>query len=77
MRIATAILAEYGTVSLTMIRDQIVDLALDETELSPRELAVRYHGYPGLLRLGGVGLQASQGPRPDHQPGFCRHQGGR
>ena len=59
------------------VRDQIVDLALDETELSPRELAVRYHGYPGLLRLGGVGLQASQGPRPDHQPGFCRHQGGR
>ena len=59
------------------VRDQIVDLALDETELSPRELAVRYHRYPGLLRLGGVGLQASQGPRPDHQPGFCRHQGGR
>ena len=59
------------------VRDQIVDLALDETELSSRELAVRYHGYPELLRLGGVGLQASQGPRPDHQPGFCRHQGGR
>ena len=59
------------------IRQEIIHLALEERQLSPRELAVRCHGHQGLLRLGSLGLPASQGPRPDHQPGLCRHQGGK
>jgi putative transposase len=58
------------------VRRQIVDLALDEPELSPRELAVRFTDTK-LLRLGSFGLPPAQGPRPDHQPGLHRHQGGR
>ena len=58
------------------VRRQIVDLALDEPELSPRELAVTFTDTRGLLRLGSVRLSPAQGPRPDHQPGLRRHQGG-
>ena len=29
------------------VRGQIIDLALEETQLSPRELAVRFNGTPG------------------------------
>ena len=32
--------------------------------------------YEELFCLGSVRLQAAQGPRPDRQPGVCRHQGG-
>ncbi len=56
---------------------RIVDLALDEPELSPRELAVRFTDTAALLRLGSLGLPPAQGPRPDHQPGLHRGQGGR
>ena len=52
------------------VRGQIIDLALEETQLSPRELAVRFTDTKGLLCLGSLGLPASQGPRPDHQPRF-------
>ena len=58
------------------VRGQIIDLALEETQLSPRELAVRFTDQ-GLLCLGSLGLPASQGPRPDHQPRFRGHQGSR
>ena len=40
------------------IRRQIVDLALDQPELSPRELAVRFTDEARILCLGGVGLSA-------------------
>ena len=59
------------------VRGRIIDLALEETQLSPRELAVRFYGHQGLLCLGSLGLPASQGPRPDHQPRFRGHQGSR
>ena len=59
------------------VRGQIIDLALEETHLSPRELAVRFTDTQGLLCLGSLGLLASLGPRPDHQPRFRGHQGSR
>ncbi len=34
------------------------------------------HGHQGLLRLGSLGLPASQGPGPNYKPGLCGHQGG-
>ena len=43
----------------------------------PRELATRFTDSRRLFRLGILGLSAAQGPRPDHQPGLRRHQGGR
>ena len=59
------------------VRQKIIDLALEETQLSPRELAVRFTDTRGLLRLGSLGLPASQGPGPDYKPSLCGHQGGR
>ena len=59
------------------VRQEIIDLALEETQLSPRELAVRFTDTRGLLRLGSLGLPASQGPGPDYKPSLCGHQGGR
>ena len=56
---------------------QIIDLALEETQLSPRELAVRFTDTRGYFVFGSLGLPASQGPRPDHQPRFRGHQGSR
>ena len=58
------------------VRQQIVEMALDQPELSPRELAVTFTDTKGLFCLGSVRLQAAQGPRPDHEPGLHRHQGG-
>ena len=40
------------------VRSQIVDLALDQPELSPRELAVRFYGRDRILCLGGLGLSS-------------------
>ena len=70
------------------IREQIVELALEEEELSPRELAVRFtdtKAYPRACHLDrwrsyaldvrSQRLQASQSPRPHRQPGLYRHQG--
>ena len=42
------------------VRERIVNLALDESALSPRELAVYRHRR--LFCLGGLGLSAAQGP---------------
>ena len=42
------------------IRSQIVDLALDQPELSPREVAVRFTDEQAILCLRGVGLSASE-----------------
>ena len=44
------------------VRAQIVDLALEEPDLSPRELAVRFTDTEKLLCVGGVGLSPAQGP---------------
>ena len=41
-------------------RSQIVDLALDQPELCPRELAVRFTDEAEYFRLGGLGLSASK-----------------
>ena len=43
------------------VRDQIIDLALEDPELSPRELAVRFTDDEELLCIGGFGLSAAQG----------------
>jgi putative transposase len=51
-------------------RDQIIELALNEPELSPRELAVTFTDTI-------LSLSPAQGPRPDHQPRLHRHQGRR
>ena len=59
------------------VRDRIVELALNEPELSPRELAVTLHRHRKLFCLGGFRLSPAQGARPDHQPGLHRHQGRR
>ena len=59
------------------IRSQIVDLALDQPELSPRELAVRFTDEARIFCLGGLGLSASESARSYHQPGLHRHQSGR
>jgi putative transposase len=58
------------------VRDQVIDLALDEPDLSPRELAVTFTDRR-LLRLGILGLPPAQGAGSDHQPGLHRHQGRR
>ena len=58
------------------VRRQIVDLALDETGTIAPGAGRDVHRYEGLLRLGSVRLSPAQGPRPDHQPGLRRHQGG-
>ena len=47
-RIAPAAPDGYGTVSPT-VQDQIVELALDEPELSPRELALRFTDIKGYF----------------------------
>ena len=58
------------------VREQVLELALDEPELSPRELATR---FTDLMKsfCRSIGLSAAQGTRPDHQPGLHRHEGGR
>ena len=58
------------------VRERIVQLALDASELSPRELAVRFTDTESYFRVRGFGLPLAQGARPDHQPGLHRDQGG-
>jgi putative transposase len=43
------------------IRERIVQLALDEPELSPRELATCFTDSEGYFICGGIGLSAAQG----------------
>ena len=57
------------------VREQVLELALDEPELSPRELATRFTDLKKYFCVGGIGLSAAQGTRPDHQPGLHRHEG--
>ncbi len=57
------------------IRGRIVRLALEEPELSPRELAVRFTDTERYFRVRGQRLPAAEGPRPDHQPGLRGDQG--
>ena len=51
-----------GTAFPTTCAGQIIELALDEPELSPRELAARFTDTQKLLRLGSLGLSPAQGP---------------
>ena len=44
------------------IRAQIIDLALEEAELSPRRVGSAVHGYEGLLRIGSFSLSPVKGP---------------
>jgi putative transposase len=44
------------------IRENIIDIALDQTELSPRELAVRFTDTRKLFRVRSFGLPPAQGP---------------
>ena len=66
-----------GTAFPTLSAQRIVAMALEVPELSPRELATRFTDTRRLFRLGIFRLSAAQGPRPDHQPGLRRDQGGR
>ena len=59
------------------IRSQMVDLALDQPELSPRELAVRFTDEAEYFVSGDFGLSPSEGARSHRQPGLYRHQGRR
>ena len=58
------------------VRGQIIALALEVPELSPRALAVRFTDEQKVLCLGGFGLSAIDGARSRHQPGLCGDQGG-
>ena len=59
------------------IRCQIVDLALDQPELSPRELAVRFTDEEKYFVSEGFDLSASKSARSHHEPGLHRYQSGR
>ena len=59
------------------IRSQIVDLALDQPELSPRELAVRFTDEQEYFVSEASGLSAAESARSHHQPSLHRHQSGR
>ena len=59
------------------IRNQIVDLALDQPELSPRELAVRFTDETEYFVSEALGLSAAESARSYYQPGLHRHQSGR
>src|SRR3546814_20877005 len=58
------------------IQQQIIDMALDTTDLSPRELAVRVR-REALLRVGSHGLPYVESPLPDRQSGLHSDQGRR
>jgi len=70
------------------MQDNILDMALERCELSPRELAVTFTDeqrelgalrlpFSALLRIrvGGQRLPLAQDPRPDHQPELHRDEG--
>lgn len=57
------------------VRDGIVRLALDATDLSPRELAVRFSDTEKYFVSEASRLPDSQSPRSDHQPGIHRYEG--
>jgi transposase-like protein len=45
-----------------VIHDQIIELALEQSELSPRELAWPVHRRAALLRVRSHGIPPTQGP---------------
>ena len=59
-----------------VVREPIIGLALAERTLSPRTLA-RHFADTKLFRVKGFGLSPAEGARPDRQPRFHRHEGGR
>ena len=56
--------------------ETFVQTALGDATVAPGT-GRQVYGHQGLLCLGSLGLPASQGPRPDHQPRFRGHQGSR
>jgi putative transposase len=56
------------------VRESVIQLALDEPALSPRELAVRFSDARSYF---GFGLPLAEGARFDCQPGLHRGQGRR
>src|ERR1700674_4486960 len=56
------------------VRRQIIDLALELPELSPRELAGAVHRREEVFCLGSFGLSAAEGARSHHKPGLCGDQ---
>jgi transposase-like protein len=59
------------------VAEAVLELALKEPALSPRELAVSFVDRQRLLCLGIIGLPALEGARPDHQSGLHPDEGGR
>ena len=59
------------------IRRQIVDLALDQPELSPREPAVRFTDKKQYFVSEASVYRLFESARSYHQPGLHRHQSGR
>ena len=59
------------------IRTAIVNLALEEPDLSPRELAVNFTDTNGSFVSEASCLSALEGPWPDHEPGLHLDEGGR
>src|SRR3989454_10768008 len=58
------------------IETAIVNLALEEPDLSPRELAVNFTDTKGSC-VRSHRLSALEGPWPDHEPGLHPDEGGR
>ena len=56
------------------IRDKLIQLALEQPELSPRELAVRFTDTERYF-VRGFGVPPAQGARPHHQSGLHLHEG--
>ena len=59
------------------VRDNIIELALDEPALSPRAAGGSLHRYEKLFCLTGFGLSLAKGQWPDRQSGLNRDQGRR
>src|SRR5215470_15691126 len=59
------------------IRAAIVSLALEESDMSPRELAVNFTDTNGSLCVRGQRLSALERPWSDHEPGLYPDESGR
>ena len=66
-----------GTASPTMCASASSTMALDSAGAVAARAGHALHRRRRLFCLGSFGLSPAQGPRPDHQPGLHRHQGGR
>ena len=76
LRIATAAQAGCGTVSRMMSGADHRSCPGGDATVAPGT-GRQVYAHQGLLCLASLGLPASQGPRPDHQPRFRGHQGSR